>query len=137
MKELLNKWLYLDLLFYKDEFQEINKLDLVHPMDVERFKSNPMDRLYECIGVDEEYLLIKGRHAEYRVKKEAVKQLMPTPAFKWGDRVILRSQQNLDTVISDFFWHHKDQKYYYHISENGKRKSNRFSDGDLLKRNLN
>ncbi len=35
MKEFLNKWLWLDLLFYKDEFQEINKLYLVHPLDKE------------------------------------------------------------------------------------------------------
>ena len=30
----------VDLLIYKDDFQEINKLDLVHPKDIEIFKIN-------------------------------------------------------------------------------------------------
>jgi hypothetical protein len=47
MNDILNKWIWLDLLFYKDEFQEINKLNLVNPLDLENFKTNPMNTLFD------------------------------------------------------------------------------------------
>jgi hypothetical protein len=133
MKEFLNKWLMLDLLFYKDEFQEINKLVLVHPLDREAFKSNPTDTLYECIGFEDDYLLIKNKFNSFRVKKEAIKQFMPTPKFNWNDKVVQYSKPEIEAIIDDFFWHHKDAKYLYHIRVNNKKKSNRYDETDLVK----
>ncbi len=133
MKEFLNKWLWLDLLFYKDEFQEINKLDLVHPLDRDDFKNNPMNTLYKCIGIEDDFLIVKSKTHSYRVKKEAIKQLMPNPKFNWNDKVIQISKPEIEAIIDDFFWHHKDQKYLYHLTVNGKKKSNRYDESDLGK----
>lgn len=133
MKEFLNKWLWLDLLFYIDEFQEINKLELVHPLDRELFKSNPTNTLYECIGYEEDYLLIKNKFNSFRVKKEAIKQSMPTPKFNWNDKVVQHSKPEIEAIVDDFFWHHKDQKYLYNIIVNNKKKTNQYDESDLVK----
>lgn len=133
MTEFLNKWLWLDLLFYKDEFQEINKLEMVHPLDREAFKINSTNTLYECIGFEDDYLLIKNKLKSFRVKKEAIKQIMPSPKFNWNDRVIQSSKPDVEAIIDDFFWHHKDQKYLYHIIVNNKKKSNRYDESELVK----
>lgn len=133
MKELLNKWLWLDLLFYKDEFQEINKLELIHPLDRESFKSYSTNILYECIGFEDNYLLIKNKLKSFRVKKEAIKQIMPTPKFNWGDKVFQYSKPKIEAYIDDFFWHHKEQKYLYYIIVNNKKKPNRYDESDLVK----
>ena len=130
MKEFLNNWVWLDLLFYKDEFQEINKLYLVHPLDRKKFKSNT---LYECIGSEGDYIILKKKTHTYRVQKEAVKQIMPNPKFNWNDKVIQISRPNIEASIDDFFWHHKNQKYFYHLTVNGKKKSNRYDETDLMK----
>mgnify|MGYP003596883821 CR=1 FL=1 len=133
MNEFLNKWFLLDLLFYKDEFQEINKLDLVHPLDTEVFKSNPMNKLYECIGIEGDFLVIKHKANSFRIKKEAIKQLMPNPKFKWGEKVIQISKPEIESHIDDFFWHYKNGEYLYNLIVNGKRKSNRYNESDLEK----
>jgi hypothetical protein len=131
MKEFLNKWLWLDLLFYKDEFQEINKLKFIHPVDRDLFKNSPTNSLYECIGIDGDYLIIKNRNHQYRVMKEAIKQIMPTPKFKWGDKVVLISKPGLEAIVDDLFWHHKGEKYYFNLLMGGKKKSNRYSENEL------
>ncbi|WP_318308874.1 DUF6960 family protein [Flagellimonas crocea] len=132
MKEFLNKWLWLDLLFYKDEFQEINKLNLVHPLDVDNFKSNPINMICHCVGNEDDYLVVENKGHKYRVKKEAIKQLMPTPKFKWNEKIFQIGKPDVEAIIDDFFWHHKDQKYYYHITVNGKKKSKRYSENELM-----
>lgn len=131
MKEYLNRWLWIDLLFYKDEFQEINKLDLVNPLDVETFKANPSNSLFECIGIEGDYLIIKSKNCQYRIKKEAIKQIMPSPKYNWDEIVLQLGKPDVKATISDFFWHQKDQKYYYTLIVDGKKKSRRYSENEL------
>ncbi len=109
------------------------KLDLVHPLDNEDFKNNQMQTPYECIGIEGDYLIVKNKIHSYRVKKEAIKQLMPNPKFNWNDKVIQISKPEIEAMIGDSFWHHKDQKYLYHLIVNGKKKSNRYDESDLKK----
>lgn len=133
MKEFLNKWLWLDLLFYKDEFQEINKLNLVNPSDIDNFKNSTTNTLYNCVGIEDDYLIVKNKNHTYRVKKEAIKQLLPNPKFNWNDKVVQISKPEIEALIDDFFWHHKDQRYFYHLTVNGKKKSSRYNETDLMK----
>ncbi len=61
---------------------------------------------------------------------------MPNPKFNWYDKVIQISKPEIEAIIDDFFWHHKDQRYLYHLTMNGKRKSNRYDESDLRKINM-
>lgn len=131
MENLNNKWLLLDLIYYKDEYQEINKLNLLHPDDVEPFKICKSFSLCECIKDEDEYLTVKNKSYLFRIKKEAIKQIMPTPKFTWNDLVYQKSKPEFTASIEDLFWHYKDEKYFYQISISGKIKSNRYSDKDL------
>ncbi len=131
MEDLKNKWMWIDLIYYIDEHQEINKLNLLHPEDVKAFQFNKPFSLCECIKVEDDYVTIQNKDNSFRIKKEAIKRMMPTPKFKWGEKVWQISKPENKAIIDDFFWHHKDEKYFYQISIGGKRQSKRYSENDL------
>ncbi|MEC7263578.1 MAG: hypothetical protein VXW38_07540 [Bacteroidota bacterium] len=134
MENFLNKWFYFEILYYKSDFQEINNLDFVHPDDREFVKNNLTNTIYRCIGIEDEYLIAKSRKYTLRVKPKVIKGHLPTPRFIWGDMVYEKAKPDVPAVINDFFWHHKDQRYYYHITVNGKKKSKRYSENELMPR---
>jgi len=131
MEDLKNKWIWLDLIYYKDEHQEINKLNLLHPEDVKVFQLNQPFSFCKCIKVENDYLTIRNKTHSIRIMKEAIKKIMPTPKFIWNDKVCQITKPEIEAVIDDFYWNHKDEKYFYQISVGGKRKSNRYDENDL------
>ena len=132
MEKIINKFLYLKDLYYKDKFQEINNLDSVHPEDQDFVKNNITNTIYECIEVQGEYLVIKAKKYTLRIKPNVIRLILPTSNYKWNEKVFENSKPTLEARIEDILWHHKEQKYYYHISINGKRKSRRYSESDFI-----
>jgi hypothetical protein len=131
MNDYIDKWLYFHDLYYQDKFQEINNLEFVHPDERDFVKNNSTNTFYYCIGNEGDYLKVRSKKYCLRVKPNVIKGYLPNPKFKWGDKVIQVSKPEIEAIIDDFFWHHKDEKYCYYISVNGKRKSNRYYDNDL------
>ncbi len=132
MEDFLNKWVYLETLYYKSDFQEINKLEYIHPEDRDFVKNNLTNTFYQCLGIEDNYLTIKSKKYKLRIKPNVIKGYLPSPKFNWGDKVFQVNKPEAQAVIDDFFWHNKDQKYYYHIIVKGKRKSNRYSETELM-----
>ncbi|MCP9768038.1 hypothetical protein EGI22_08940 [Lacihabitans sp. LS3-19] len=58
--------------------------------------------------------------------------LKPQPKYQIGDCVSEIQRPEIIGIIEYLFWHFKDQEYKFHISVNGKRKSRRYSDKELL-----
>lgn len=133
MKKNINKWLYFELLYYKDEFQRIDNLDSVHPEDREFVKNNLTNRIYHCIGMEGEYLIAKSKKYTIRVKPNVIKGYLPTPKFTWEDIVYEKGKPNETATINDFFWHHSKEQYLFYVSVNGKKKSKQLSENDLSK----
>lgn len=131
MNDYINKWMYFDLFYYKDQFQEINNLEYVSPLDWDIVKNNSTNTIFECIGIENEYLKIKSRKFILRVKPFLIKGYLPKPKFKWEDKVTLITKPESNGIIDDLIWHQKDHTYYYHIILDGKRKTNRYSEIDL------
>jgi hypothetical protein len=133
MEEYLNKWLYLDTLYYKSDFQLIDNLEFVHVDDIEYVKNNLINTIYVCIDFKDGFLTVQSKRHILRIKPNAVKGFLPPSKFKWNDKVFQITKPEIEATIDDFFWHHKDQKYFYHIIVNGKKKSNRYDETDLRK----
>ncbi|MGB4774701.1 MAG: hypothetical protein WBP45_06000 [Daejeonella sp.] len=132
MEEYLNKWLYLDTLYYKSDFQLIDNLEFVHVDDRDYVKNNLINTIYVCIDLKDGFLIVKSKKHILRVKPNAVKGFLPSSKFKWDDKVFQITKPEIEATIDDFFWHHKDQKYYYQLIVGGKKKSNRYSESDLM-----
>lgn len=117
----LNKWLYypwlknsdLDFLINKDDLDRINGLGLVL-----------------CIAEEEDYITVKNSQNVIRVKREGIQKILPSPKFIWKE--IVYDRDDFKAKIEDLFWHHNKNQYLYYITINGKSKSKRFSDGEIL-----
>ena len=57
------------------------------------------------------------------------------PLFKVGQhvRVVLNERNTTPHagIVGEVKWHHKAERYYYYIEEDGKRVSKRYFDADL------
>lgn len=121
MLYVLNKWLFypwlknndLDFLINRDDLEGLNGLGLVL-----------------CLAEDESYITVKDSQNVVRVRREGVKKVLPHPKFTCGE--IVKKEEGLEVKIEDIFLHHNKNQYLYHISENGKRKSRRYTEEEVL-----
>ncbi len=132
MEDFINKWIYFELLYYKDKFQTIDNLEFVHPNDRDFVKTHLTNTFYQCIGVEGEYLKVKSKNNLLRIKPRIIKGYLPTPKFIWGDKVIEKGKLDTEAVIDDFFWHQNKEQYLFYVRVNGKRKSKQLTDNELL-----
>ncbi len=133
MNNYINKWLFFELLYYKDEFQIIDNTEFVHPNERNFVKTNLTNTLYHCIGVENEYLVVKSKNKILRIKSDIIKGYLPTPKFKWGDIVYEIGKPNTKAVIDDLFWHHNKQQFIYYLKVDGKKKTKHYRKDDLRK----
>lgn len=131
MREYINKWMYFEVIYYKSDFQEINNLESLHPDDYEYVKNNLTNSIYECIDIIDEFLVVRTKETTLRIKPNLIKVILPSPKFKWDDKVILTANPEIKGVVDDLIWHQKDQKYYYQITIDNKKKSKRYDETDL------
>jgi hypothetical protein len=127
----LNRWVTCKTLFYKDEFQVIDNLELVHPSYHDFVKQNRIQTIYKCIGIDADYLIIRSRSFDLKVKPDAIHSLLPTPAFEWGSSVQEVSRPEIKGVIEDLIWHQNKQDFLYYLSVGGKRKTRQYQANEL------
>lgn len=127
----LNKWVICKVLYYQDEHQVINELDLVHD-DYKIFvQGNRIQTIYKCTSVDNVFLTLKAKSFEIKVKPEAIKNIMPTSTFSWGDIVQEIEHPEIIGEIDNIIWHDKDQEYKYFIKIGSKLKTRRYSSNEL------
>jgi hypothetical protein len=133
MEEFINKCIFFEILYYKDNFQEINNLESVNVSDWDYVKTNMTNTIYICTGIENDYLIVKSKKTTLRIKPNLIKGYLPFPKFIWNEKVIQKSKPEIEAIIDDFIWHQNHQQYYYHIYVNGKRKSKRYTENDLIK----
>lgn len=129
--EYLNKWVTCKTLFYRDEFQVIDKLEFVHPSYRDFVKQNRTHTIYKCIGVDDNYLNIRFQSFDLKVKPEAIHSILPTPVFEWGSSVRVVSRPEISGVIDDLIWHQNKQDFLYYLRVGGKRKTRQYQANEL------
>lgn len=107
--------------------------DLIHPEDIGQFKPNN-SLVFYCKDTFEDYLILQYGIYEYRVKPNNYK-LLKEPPFHSGDQVIVKNQEK-PGVIEEIQWHYKDNNFIFYISIEGKKKTRRYLDNELIKSNF-
>ncbi len=127
----LNKWVTCKNLYYKDEFQEIDNLDLVHEDFKDFVRVNRTQTIYKCVGNDSDFLILRSKLFELKVKSEAIHQVLPNPVFEWSEKVREIVRPEIVGVIDDLLWHQNKQTFLYYISVENKRKSKQYQSTEL------
>ena len=130
IKDYINKWMSTDHIYWLDG----NNLRFVKEEDREFIESNEGKYFYlfgKCLGTDGQYLIIHSDKYDIRILPELVRNIYPTPKFKWGDKVQEVARPEIEGEIINFIWHLKDEEYKYFIKVNGKPKSRRYSPKEL------
>lgn len=71
---------------------------------------------------------------EGQIAIDTIKSLDNPPQFMKGDLVSPVNHPDMIGVIQEIGWHFNCQEYLYFISVNGRKKSKRYYDRDLIKR---
>ncbi|RKI98472.1 hypothetical protein D7X87_26760 [bacterium D16-54] len=100
------------------------------PDDLEKFlQLFPHQKLFQCIGRDNDFMYLKKDKDIYRVKESLLKTT-EEPKFKIGETVILINKNEKAVVVS-IGWHYKLAEAIYTVSINGKVKRTRYFAKDL------
>lgn len=118
----LNKWLFYPWL--KDSDLD----NLIHPADLNKVNGIGVT---QCIGIENDYLLVRYKNNVVRVKKEGVKIILPNPPFNWDENVYEIFKPEIRAQIDGLFWHHYKKQFLFYLKINGKRKSKWFSENEL------
>ena len=108
--------------------------ELIHPDDRGNIKiliGN--SKAYEFVKKDDGYNELKYGENVFRIK-DVLKKELPEPNYKIGETVMIKNKDCIGAVITDVMWHTSMQKYYYYLSVNGKKKTRRYFDDDLTKK---
>ena len=130
--QYLNKWVVCKNLYYKDEFQEINNLDLVHEDFKDFVLGHRTQTIYKCLGLDNDYLILRSKLFELKVKSAAIEFVLPNPVFEWGMKVKEVVRPEVIGVVEDLLWHQKRQTFLYQISVGDKKKSRQYQSNELV-----
>lgn len=89
-----------------------------------------------CVGIENDYLVMKCHDGIFHVKFWDGINIMPTPKFVWGDQVQEVERSEVRGYIVRIGWHDKDQEYKYYIKIKGKTKdwiykSRRYNENEL------
>lgn len=103
---------------------------LIHSDDLPNLIGQGIGIAY-CIQDEEDFIRLQNKSTTVRVRKEGIKYVLPTPAYFWGEQVKIKSKPELFASVNDFFWHHKDGKYYYRLKINNKIDKKRYDEMDL------
>lgn len=105
---------------------------LIHPASLASWRElMPYGKVFLCISEEEEWLTLQYQEHAYKVKPDLY-QIVPAPAFSFGDVVQLAKKPETMGVICDIAWHHKHEKEMYHITVDGKKKSSRYFKEDFV-----
>ncbi len=68
----------------------------------------------------------------YKPDIKYVKELPTPPQYRYGEQVSPANSPDIIGIICKVRWHFKLNCYFYHIKVNGRVKSKRYYDNDLL-----
>ena len=104
---------------------------LIHGEDLSRFKSlMPYGKVFEIEGVFDGYVRLRYGDNTYRVKPDLLKEV-PQIKYRVGDKVEIRVNSEIAEII-DVMWHQKKARPFFHVTINGKKKSNRYWESDFI-----
>lgn len=119
----LNIWVICQY-FSDDKYNEICSDDL------EKFlQLFPYQKVFQCIGRDDEFMYLKQDDDVYRVKESLLK-IIEEPKFKIGETVTLINK-NEKAIVASISWHYKLAEPIYAVKVNGKIKKTRYFSKDL------
>ncbi len=105
---------------------------LIFPSDFENFKKLlPYGKVFKCIDEVAGYLVLQYGKNIFRVRSDLYK-IIDKPLFEMGCNVKLAKDNTKKGTIEEINWHYKNEVPMYYISINGKRKSTRYFNQDLI-----
>ena len=105
---------------------------LIFPSDLERFKKLlPNGKVFKCIHEVDGYLVLEYGKNTFRVKSDLFKPV-DKPIFEIGCNVRLVKEHEQEGTIEAINWHYKNDEPMYYLIINGKRKSTRYFNEDLI-----
>lgn len=108
--------------------------EMIHEDSYEALKElNPYGKVFYCDSIDGNYIVLKYGDKNYKVSKELFK-MVKKPKFNIGEEVII-VKKDIVAVVTQINWHHAKSEEFYHLSVDGKRKSNRYFSCDLRNHN--
>lgn len=108
------------------------RYDEIYSDDIEKFlKLFPYQKVFQCIGKDDNFIYLIQENNIYRVKDSLLK-VVEEPKFKIGERVML-SEKNEEATVVSISWHYKFAEPIYTIKVNEKIKRKRYFTNDLQK----
>jgi hypothetical protein len=88
---------------------------------------NPAGKIFQCIGMEGEWLVVRYGTNVYRVNPGVLKPV-PPPVFDVGQTVTSKDRSG---VVADVTWHFKEAAPIYFLQFDGKRSSRRYSEQEL------
>lgn len=105
---------------------------LIFPGDLKNFrKLLPYGKVFNCIDDVNGFLTLQYGKNTFRVKHDLYK-VVNKPRFRIGCKVMLAKDNTQEGTVEEINWHQKNGIPIYYISINGKRKSTRYFDEDLI-----
>jgi hypothetical protein len=107
--------------------------ELIHANDLESFRRFlPNGKIFHCLGMNGEYLLLSYGELQFRVKPNLFKPV-PKPARTIGDKIAVRSKGKIvNGIICDMIWHFQRAEPFYHIFADGKKLSKQYWKDDFI-----
>ncbi len=105
---------------------------LLHPDERQGAShDNYYGRVFFCSGETEDgYLVLNFADKQYRVKPD-IYRVMPTPPFKFGDKVRYKAKPEGVGIILGLGWHFKREEPIYTLIIDGKRAKKNYYADDL------
>lgn len=99
--------------------------DLVHPDDISRFRAfKPYGKVFDVRPHADGMLELCYGIQVFRVKHNLFKEVS-SPKYRVGDQVEIIGKQGT-AVIIEVMWHHKENRPFFQVAVDGRKKSTRY-----------
>ena len=111
--------------------------ELIHPDDWNGFeeqfqKTASPAAVAQCVGASNGFLLLQYPSGVFRVKPDLFR-IIPTPAFSFGEHVVVLKTPEKRGVVYQIIWHYKENQPMYFVLYGGKRSKRRYRAEELGK----
>jgi hypothetical protein len=124
-QNLTNKWLHYPWL------PDQNLDHLIHPADLYKLNGQGLGLVLCLEDAAGGYIKVSNNLFKGSVLRSGVKSIFPAPAYFWDQEVKIKTKPQLVCFIHNFFWHHKDEKYYYQLVIGQKIDKKRYQEAEL------
>ena len=105
----------------------------LHPEDRSKWnETHPYGAVLECIGVEDEYLIVGNKLLSFRLKPSLFSEVAK-PRCVIGERVNVQSKGMMKAaIVLDIRWHHQRNEAYFFLEVEGKRSAKQYWANDIL-----